>query len=319
MTRPEVSVVVATYERADRLERLLAGLRAQTLAADRFEVIVVDDGSRDRTPEVLKAEAGSGELSLRVIRQDSNSGRATAREHGWRAAQSDLVAFVDDDCVPTHGWLEAGLEASRSAPGAIVQGRTEPDPSELDRLGPFSRTITVTALDPAFQTCNIFYPRPLLEQVGGFDVALFGRVHGGEDSDLAWRAIEGGAGATYDERPLVHHAVHRLGPLGKLRLCAGWSLLAYARHRGFRRAQFSLGIFWKPTHMWLARAALALLVPRRLWPLRAALALKYARSVRARGVLEGGGVAAAPYYVLCDLAEVSAALRNWIRYGTPML
>ena len=49
--------------------------------------------------------------------------------------------------------------------------------------------------------------------------------------------------------------MHRLGPLGKLRLCASWSLLAYARHPDLRKAQFTGGIFWKQTHLWLARAA----------------------------------------------------------------
>jgi glycosyltransferase involved in cell wall biosynthesis len=315
----EVSVVIATFERADRLERLLGGLRVQTLPRRRFEVIVVDDGSTDRTPEVIETESTRGELSLRAIRHDLNAGRATAREKGWRAARSSIVAFIDDDCVPVPDWLEAGLAASRATPGTIVQGRTEPDPAEADRLGPFSRTITVTAFDPGLQTCNIFYPRELLERVGGFDVAAFGRVHGGEDSDLAWRAIEAGAEAAYSERPLVHHAVHDLGPIGKLRLCAGWSLLAYARHDGLRRAQFSGGIFWKPSHLWLARAAAGLALPRRLWPLRALFALKYARYLYARSRVDGGGPLLAPYFLLCDLAEMSAAIRNWIRHGTPML
>jgi glycosyltransferase involved in cell wall biosynthesis len=316
---PDVSVVVATHGRADRLERLLAGLRAQTLPRERFEAIVVDDGSRDRTPSVLAAESERAELALRTIRHPRNAGRAAAREDGWRAARADLVAFIDDDCVPARDWLEAGIEASSGAGGSIVQGRTEPDPAERDRLGPFSRTITVTAYDPAFQTCNIFYPRAILERVGGFDVAAFGRVHGGEDSDLAWRAIDAGADAVFSPRPLVHHAVHRLGPAGNLRLCAGWSLLAYARHPELRRAHFTAGVFWKPTHLWLARALVALALPRRLWPLRALLALTYARSLYARGRIEGGGPLLAPYFVACDLAEMSAAARSAIRYRTPMI
>jgi glycosyltransferase involved in cell wall biosynthesis len=316
---PDVSVVVATHDRAARLERLLAGLRAQTLPGSSFEVIVVDDGSADRTPEVLGRESEQGGLELRAIRQEPNAGRAAAREHGWREARSATVAFIDDDCVPAPDWLEAGLAAAADHPDAIVQGRTEPDPDELHRLGPFSRTIRVEAYDPALQTCNIYYPRSLLERIGGFDVAAFGRVHGGEDSDLAWRAIGTGAAAVYSDRPLVRHAVHRLGPLGKLRLCASWSLLAYARHPGLREAQFTGGIFWKQTHLWLARASLGLLVPRRAWPLRVLLALTYGRSLYARGKLEGGGPLLAPYYALCDLAEVSAAVRNGIRYRTPML
>ena len=314
-----VSVVVATYNRADRLERLLAGLRAQTLDRAEFEVVIVDDASRDRTPEVLAQAQAAGDLDLRVLRHEENRGRATSRQDGWRTARAPLIAFTDDDCVPAPDWLANGLEACAHSPGAIVQGRTEPDPEEIDRLGPFSRTVRVPEYDAAFQTCNIFYPREVLEAVGGFDTEAFGRVHGGEDSDLAWRAINRGFEGVFDERALVHHAVNELGPIGKLRVCAGWDFLAYARHPELRRAHFATPLFWKHTHLWLARALLGLLLPRRLWPAKLWLALPWLRSLRARAKLEGGGVAMAPYYAACDVAEMYAAVRNSVKYRHPML
>jgi glycosyltransferase involved in cell wall biosynthesis len=319
MATPRVSVAVATYERADRLERLLDGLRAQTLPAQDFEVIVVDDASGEATMATLDAAVASGDLDLHVIRHPENRGRAMSREDGWRAARAPVVAFTDDDCVPAPDWLETGLAACAENAGAIVQGRTEPDPEEVDRLGPFARTVRVPDYDAAFQTCNIFYPREVLESAGGFDTEAFGRVHGGEDSDLAWRAIKGGARAVFDERPLVRHAVNELGPTGKLRVCAGWTLLAYARHPELRRAHFATPIFWKHTHLWLARALLGLLLPRRLWALKVWLALPWARSLYARGRLEGGGPPLAPFYAACDVAEMYAAARSSAKYGRLML
>ena len=316
---PRVAVAVATFKRAERLERLLDALRAQTLPSGEFEVVVVDDASTDGTAAVLERARAAGDLDLRVIVHGENRGRASSREDGWRAARAPLIAFTDDDCVPAPTWLESGLEACAEAPGAIVQGRTDPDPDEADRLGPFSRTVRVPAYDAAFQTCNIFYPRAVLESVGGFDVEAFGRVHGGEDSDLAWRAIKAGATAVFDQRPLVHHAVSELGPAGILRVCAGWTLLAYARHPELRRAHFATPIFWKHTHLWLARALLGILVPRRLWPLKLWLALPWLRSLYARGKLEGGGPALAPFYATCDVAEMYAAARSSVRYGRLML
>ena len=316
---PRVSVVAATYNRAPLLTRLLDGLRRQTLAPGEFEVVIVDDCSADGTAAVLAAERERGELDLVVIGQPVNRGRASAREAGWRAASADLIAFTDDDCVPSPEWLEAGLAACAERPGAIVQGRTEPDPEQLDRLGPFSRTIAVDEYDAAFQTCNVFYPRAVLERVGGFDTEAFGRVHGGEDSDLAWRAIEAGTPAGFDPQPLVHHAVNELGALGKIRLAAGWSLLAYARHPELRRASFASPLFWKHTHAWLARALIGMLVPRRLWPLRIWLALPWLRSLAARGKLEGGGLRLAPFYAACDAAEMYACIRNSARHRTLML
>jgi glycosyltransferase involved in cell wall biosynthesis len=320
---PDVSVVVATYNREARLRALLDALRAQTLDADRFEIVVVNDGSADGTAELLKQAVALPGPALQVVNRPQNGGRATARQDGWRTASAPLIAFTDDDCLPDPGWLEAGLRAADEHPGAIVQGRTQANAAELEAITPsrraFARTIRVDALDPTFQTCNLFYPRELLEQVGGFDVDSFGRVHGGEDSDLAWRAIEAGASAHFAPEALVTHAVADLGPLGKLRVAAGWEVLAVARHSELRARLFERGIFWKGSHRLLVRALLGLALPRRLWPLRLWLALPYLRHLRQRGEVEGGGLAMAPYYAVYDLVETTAVARGAIRHRTPML
>lgn len=315
---PRVSVVVATYKRAERLGALLESLRAQSLPANDFEVVVVDDASPDDTQQVL-AGALEGPLRLRCLLHEANAGRAQARQDGWEAADADLIAFTDDDCVVAPDWLEQGLRACAANPGTIVQGRTDPDPAELPELGPFSRTVRVPQFDPAFQTCNIFYPRHVLESVGGFDVEAFGPVHGSEDSDLAWRAIDAGAGAVFSDRPRVFHAVNQLGAWDSIRFAAGWDLLAYARHPQLRRAHFTAGYFWKPTHLWLARALLGALLVGRSPVLRLWLALPWLRSLRARGIVEGGGNRLVPYYAMRDLAEMFAVIRSALRYRSPML
>jgi glycosyltransferase involved in cell wall biosynthesis len=319
----EASVVVATHDRAARLGALLAALRAQTLPAERFEVIVVDDGSGDETAAVLERETGRGGLQLRTLRLEPSRGRAAARQRGWHEAGAPVVAFTDDDCEPSRDWLAAGLAACTRHPGAIVQGRTEPIAAELEQCGPwrrpFTRTIRVPALDPGFATCNVFYPRALLERIGGFDVEAYGRVHGGEDSDLAWRAIATGARAAFAPDALVRHAVNRLGPLGKLRFAAGWELRAYADHPGLRRAHFSHLVFWKPSHYLLARALLGLALPRRARWLAPWLVTPYLRHLLDRGRVEGGGPLLAPYFALHDLVEMATVARAALRYRTLML
>lgn len=319
----DVSVIVATYNRSERLARMLDAMRGQSLARDRFELVIVDDASTDATAELLDREMNRDQLPLQVIRRDVNGGRAQARQDGWRAARSGLVAFTDDDCEPHPTWLERALEASRHEPGAIIQGRTEPNVADLAAMPqarlPFSRTIRVSAYDPGFPTCNILMPRRLLERVGGFDTQAFGRVHGGEDADLVWRAIESGARATFAPDALVHHAVTDLGPLGKLRVAAGWEMKAVARHPPMRRAMFFRGRFWKVSHYLLVRAALALALRRSPLVLRAWLAWPYARHLAARAHAEGGGLPFAPYYAIHDLVEVLAVARGAVRYRTPML
>lgn len=307
-------MVVSTHNRAEQLREMLDALASQTLETNEFEVVVVDDGSTDHTPGVLRREHGLGRLRLKTIRRAEAGGAAIGRESGWRASEAALVAFTDDDCVPDARWLEAGLDACALNPGSIVQGRTEPRPDELDRSGPFSRTIEVTSLDHAFQTTNIFYPRWLLEQVGGFDTVAYADTVGGEDTDLAWRVIYTGAPATFAEEALVHHAVNVLGARGLLRVAARWSAaLPYARHPVIRRRDFVLGLFRKRTHLQALLALTGLVLPGRLRILALPLALPYLRALRARGILEGGGLPMAPFFALHDAVEIVATVRGGLR------
>lgn len=319
--RLEIAVVVATHNRPARLEKLLRALEEQTLDASRYEVVIVDDSSTDLTPDVLRAAVGRGDLPLRVLRQGSNTGPAGARQAGWRATAAPLVAFTDDDCVPLQDWLERGLEAARRGEDAIVQGRTEPDPRELSDRTPYSRLVRIDDLDPSFQTCNIFYPRAILERVGGFDTMAFGRAPGGEDSDLAWRAIKAGATVIFEPKACVYHAVERSSPMGRLRYAARWTtpMLAYARHPELRRAHFVKGVFWKGSHYLLARALVALVLPRRLRRLRPWLAGPYFLTLRPRLRREGAGALLAPYLVVRDLIEMWSVLRAAARYRRLMI
>ena len=123
-------------------------------------------------------------------------------------------------------------------------------------------TLRVRSLGPFFQTCNVTYPRALLEEVGGFDEETFS-VPGGEDCDLARRCFAAGADAVFAPDALVHHAVHELGPMGKLRVAWRWSetMRLYARHPAMRET-LTYKIFWKKSHYLLVRAGLALVLPR---------------------------------------------------------
>ena len=319
---PDVSVVVATYNRAPLLAPLLEGLRAQTLDRDRFEVVIVDDGSSDESAALLEDERDRGGLDLRVIRREENGGLAVARQQGWHVARANLLAFTDDDCVPGPAWLAEGIAAAERSPGAIVQGRTDPRRKDLERMSPlkrpFTRTLEIPRPDPHVQTCNVFYPREVLERVGGLDTVGFARL-AGDDADLAWRAIAAGAEVTFAPDARVEHAYLYLGPLGKLRYAAGWDFKVYACHAGLRRAYFTRRYFWKGSHYLLARALLASLLPRRMRLVRAWLALPYAVHLAERGRVEGGGLLLAPYFLLNDLIELGAALRSTVRYRLPML
>jgi GT2 family glycosyltransferase len=301
---------------------MLDSLRVQSVRD--FEVIVVDDACTRGTPELVRREADreedGGRLELRSVRRDEPGGPARARNEGWRLARAPLVIFLDDDCEATERWLEELLAAAERAPGALVQGRTVPNPREADRLGAYSRSLWVEEPGPYFQGTNILYPRELLERLGGFDAEAFPSFYG-EDTDLAWRAIEAGAPVEWAPAALVHHAVFRVGPLGMLRIAWRWtqSIQIFRRHPALRRVHLTYGVFWKGSHYLLVRALLAVLVRRRSRALALWLGAPYARNLLVRGERDGGGPGAAPFYVVNDLVEMAAVLRGALRYRTPVI
>jgi GT2 family glycosyltransferase len=314
---PRISVVVTTKDRSERLAATLAGLRAQTLPRSEFEVIVVDDASADpRTKALLEDELRARALDLRALESPFTRGQAGARNDGWRAARAPLVAFTDDDCVPDAGWLRAALEAAGRESGVIIQGRTEPEPAPEGYRRMFSRTVIVRTLGPQYQTCNIVYPRALLERLGGFDEA-FGPPVVGEDTDLAWRAIEAGARTAFAPDALVIHAVHRLGPLGMLREATRWTDAprVFARHPG-ARVILNRRLFWNGWHYLVFRSLFALALPK---PARRYLLTRHALQLVARAHDAGAGAWAVPYLLLYDLVEIAAITRGGVRHRTLVL
>ena len=97
-----------------------------------------------RDGAVRAAERERGDLALRCSAA-GGPGPAPARNAGWRAARGRWIAFTDDDCEATPGWLETALARGRGQPGAVVQGPTLPIPRELALLGPFARTRSIEA------------------------------------------------------------------------------------------------------------------------------------------------------------------------------
>lgn len=306
---PAVSVVVPTWRRLDRLERLLDELAEQTLPTAGFEVLVVADAEQG-APERVDALLRDRRYRVRRLTRHA-PGASAARNRGWREARAPVVAFTDDDCEPASDWLERGLAACRRWPEDVVQGRTDPIPRELDRLGPYSRTMVVHKAGPYYETCNIFYPRALLARLEGFDERY---EHGGEDTDLGLRALDAGAQVRFADDARVHHAVEDLGPVGLLRIALRWSdTFQILRRHPHLRARLDHRIFWKRSHRLLLQAALAMLLAR-AFPPAGLLALPYARELLRRCRETGAPAAVAPYFCLHDAVEVYAAARGAVRY-----
>ena len=321
MERPiTVSVVVASHARHLRLRWLLNALEEQIFDGD-WEVVVVHDYDGATAQRVLGAHplARSGRLRHLAIEPGTGS-PARQRNLGWRAARGTLVAFTDDDCRPERDWLARLVEAAGSAPGSVVQGATRPDPAEGDIFAaPHVRTIKVEPVGPCAQTCNILYPRAVLEGLGGFDeVAVTG-----EDVGLSLRARAAGVVIAPARDAVVNHAVESHSLPGAVRQNLKWRYLAYLvkRHPEFRE-QLPLGVFWDADHLLVSAAVVGLAGARWRRPL-AVLAAPYAlhagrrRGVRPRALAVA--VAELPGQFVRQLAEVVGLGAGSLRHRTILL
>ncbi|MBI5105906.1 MAG: glycosyltransferase, partial [Solirubrobacterales bacterium] len=146
---PSVSVVVPARDAGAWLPACRAALGAQEVE---HELVLVDDGSREP-------------LAGARVRLSPARGAAAARNAGVAAASGEVVAFTDADCAPAPGWLTAAL-AALDAGADVVQGPVVPPPGA--HVGPFDRTLRVTAPSPLFETANLVVRRAWLERAGGF-------------------------------------------------------------------------------------------------------------------------------------------------------
>lgn len=285
-----ITVVVPTVDRVDLLRRCLRGLAGH-------DVLVVHDG--DAGVVALLAELAVPGLQV------AERGVSAKRNAGWRAASSELVAFTDDDCEPVPGWLDACADVAADAD--LVAGPVRPHPEDT-ATGLWART--VTAEQPGFYPgCNLVVRRELLERVGGFDEGL----HGGEDTDLAWRVREAGGRAAWAQDGVVWHALRPVTFAAQLRSLPRWAGLALVvrRHPQLRELAHHR-YFWKRSHPPALLALLGLAgAPLTPWALLALAPLWVWR-------VNGFGLRAAEV-VVNDLAETLVMVAGSLRHRAVLL
>jgi len=316
---PLVSVCVSTRNRARLVIRLIAALEAQTLRDDEFEVVIVDDGSTDGTFAALTRMAATTRFRMTPLRNEVSRGPAAGRNLAWRSARAPVIAFTDDDCIPTPGWLSAGVRGLSCDP-VVGVGRVAPDPDQRSAYRGFAQTVWIN--EPQFEwlaTANVFYHRADLEATGGFDEAFL-RL---EDTELGMRVLAMGRRSKFLADALVHHAVRprTLSDVLRETYREQFIALLFARHPELRGHLAYRRVFWKKSHLQapLVLVGICLGLTRRR-PIAALVLCSW--WLHDRICLEppeprpDGWVARLPAYLLFDLAEVWTALRGSLRYRT---
>jgi GT2 family glycosyltransferase len=179
---PRISVIVCTYNGQRTIRECLEGL--QKLRYPDYEVIVVNDGSKDKTPAIVR------EYDVRCISTE-NRGLSAARNVGLEAATGEIVAYIDDDACPDPDWLLYLASAFRNSDYAAIGGPNIPFPNDGFVAncvahapgGPTHVLISDTEAEH-IPGCNMAFRKTCLDAVGGFDPQF--RI-AGDDVDLCWR------------------------------------------------------------------------------------------------------------------------------------
>jgi glycosyltransferase involved in cell wall biosynthesis len=209
-TLPTISVIVPTYNRAAYLPYLFQSLAMQQYPAGRFEVLVVDNSSKDQTAQLVARWQPVLPFELRFYSKD-NEGPAASRNYGAMRAHGEVLAFTDSDCVPTPRWLRQAAHAF-AAGGDMVTGTLTPIWREGDGLLS-AQDAPVTNDTGLYMTANFFVRSTSFRTVNGFDerFGLFpwGGLIGGEDIDLGWRLKRSGATSRFCADVEVLHLATR--------------------------------------------------------------------------------------------------------------
>lgn len=203
--KPSISIIIPSFNGRERLQRLLPKLAS--IAEECIEVIIVIDGSEDGSLELITRSFPSMSPIWRA-----NGGRAAARNSGARATSSDLIIFLDDDCIPDDQFINEHSIHHEKHPNSIATG---PQISPLGMKTEFEKYRHAKSLEFSnslleleeishlkfLTAANMSVPRILFEKLGGFNEELTDC----EDYDLAIRAASKSIAIYYlPTAPVIH-------------------------------------------------------------------------------------------------------------------
>jgi cellulose synthase/poly-beta-1,6-N-acetylglucosamine synthase-like glycosyltransferase len=202
--KPYISVVIPTYNRSTQLSRCLDSLFNQTYPKDRYEIIIINDGSKDNTENVLR-EYEKKAPCVFIWGTQGNQGIATATNSGISRSKGDFVCFTGDDCIPENDWISQLVDGFQNDRIGAVGGKVRSyqintpiqqfivDARILDQEGFIKRNTLITG--------NAAYRKQVLKEIKGFDNFLIACV----DLDLSIRTQLSGYSIQFTPESVVYH------------------------------------------------------------------------------------------------------------------
>ncbi len=202
-----VSVIVTCYNEEKNIQECLNTLVRQTYVKDKYEIIVVDGGSKDRTPSIVKEFLKTNPIVNLVV--EPKKGTAAGRNAGVRASQFDYVAFIDGDCEAPQNWLETLVEQYQNIrlkdENVIAVGGTNIPPENANNfllaigtaldsyIGSFGSVQGRQFKQPTYvsslSNLNVLYNKQKIIDIGYYDESLISEA---EDADINFRLFSAG-------------------------------------------------------------------------------------------------------------------------------
>ncbi len=224
------SVIVPAYNATNTIEACLKALLHQSIDRNEYEVIVVDDGSIDRTSEIVKP------FSIHYFYQ-KNQGPATARNKGAQEAKGEIILFTDSDCVPENNWIEEMVRPFDDPKVIAIKGAYKTNQKALiarfaqiefeERFEMLKKTESIDMVD----TYSAGYRKSIFHSFGGFDSSF--PVANNEDTELSYKMSQAGHKMVFNPDAIVYHLNHpdSIKKYGRLKFWRGyWRMVVYKRY-----------------------------------------------------------------------------------------
>lgn len=240
MESPFISIIIPTYNRKDLLKKCMISLANQTYPKDRFEVIIVDDGSTDGTEKIITNYINI--LKVKYLKE-KNQGPAIARNRGSTVAKGEIIGFLDDDVVVNKHWIENVIKYFEQHDIGGVEGKVLA--YKNDPITPFTHVVENLS-GSRYLTCNIFYRKRIFEEVGGFDEKFThpSIPHIREDTDIALSVLGKGYKILFAPDVIAYHPTFRRKPTFHFKFSkyGYFEPLLYKKHKTIMKNHKRFGI-----------------------------------------------------------------------------
>jgi len=224
------SVIVPAYNAMNTIEACLKALTRQSTDKEEYEVIVVDDGSIDRTSDIAK------QFPIKYFWQ-KNQGPATARNKGAKEAKGEIILFTDADCIPQNNWIEEMVKPFDDPKVIAVKGAYKTNQKSLtakfaqiefeERFKMLKQAESIDMVD----TYSAGYRRSIFLSFGGFDPSF--PVANNEDTELSYKMSQAGHKMVFNPDAIVYHLNHpdSIKRYAKLKFWRGyWRMVVYKKY-----------------------------------------------------------------------------------------